>query len=103
MKHWNRRSDAILPTGGQDEVTRELTGTDAHMDEAAIGDAGNGADPFGADLAGGPPTPIEDPPDLPHDILPDEVETWPGQPADQERELTAQPSEPDPHDRSRLV
>lgn len=98
-----KRSDAILPYGEQDETTRELTGYDAHMDEAAIGDAGNGADPYGADLSGGGmPTPIEGSPDHPQDIVPDEIERWPGQPADEERELTAQPQEPLPIEPSEL-
>ncbi len=84
-------------------MTREITGYDANMDEAAIGDAGNGADPYGADLSGGGfPTPIEDPPDQPDDIVPDEIERWPDQPADQDRELTARPSEPVQPDPSEL-
>ena len=97
-----QRPDPLLPTGNRGEVTRELTGWDATMDEAEVGDAGNGADPWGADLTGGPPRSIEDPPDQPEDILPDRVQRWPGQPADQEVEVTAQPVEREPVDASEL-
>src|SRR5690606_15008189 len=64
-----QRPDPLLPTGNRGEVTRELTGWDATMDEADVGDAGNGADPWGGDLTGGPPRSIEEPPDEPEDIL----------------------------------
>lgn len=96
-----KRPDTMLPTGDR-EVTRELTGWDATMDEADIGDAGNGADPFGADLTGGFPIGLEAEPDQPDDIVPDRVERWPGQPADEDREITAQPSEHLPVDFSEL-
>ncbi|WP_373047428.1 hypothetical protein [Vulgatibacter sp.] len=90
-----KRRDPLLPTGDRGEVTRELTGRDANMGEADVGDAGNGVDYWGADLTGGLPRPIEDEPDRPDDIVPDRVERWPGQPADEDRELTAQPTERD--------
>jgi hypothetical protein len=63
------------PTDEADERTPEVTGEDASMDQAEIGDAGNGADPFGADLTGGPPEPLEADPADPSDILPDELKT----------------------------
>ena len=45
------------------DVTPELTGRDAGRDEAEIGDAGNGASPFGADLTASTPNPdLEDDP-----------------------------------------
>jgi hypothetical protein len=88
-----KRRDSLLPTGDRGETTRELTGYDATMDEAEIGDAGNGADPWGADMTGGPRRAMEDEPDQPDDIVPDTVSRWPGQPADEDRELTAQPAE----------
>lgn len=88
-----KRGDPFYPTGDRGETTRELTGFDATMDEAEAGDAGNGADPWGADMTGGPPRSIEEEPDRPDDIVPDRYERWPGQPADEDRELTAQPVE----------
>ncbi|AKU92367.1 hypothetical protein [Vulgatibacter incomptus] len=102
-----KRPDSLLPYGGSSDQTRELTGTDAHMDEAAIGDAGNGADPYGADLTGGFPTPIEDPPDSPSDIVPDQIEDWPGlaaekAAAEEAPEPTARPHEPLPIEHSEL-
>lgn len=98
-----KRADTLLPYGRRDDTTRELTGRDADMDEAEVGSAGNGADPFGADLQGGLPVDIEAEPDRPDDIVPDEIERWPGQPADEDRELTAQPSEPQPVDPSEMM
>lgn len=91
-----KRPYSQLPSGEQDEVTPEITGFDASMDEADVGDAGNGADVFGADLTGGLPTDIEGDPDQPEDIVPDRIERFPGQPADEDREITAQPNEPLP-------
>lgn len=91
MKRW----EPILPVGDREETTRELTGFDATMDEAEISSAGNGAAPWGGDLTGGPPRLIEDDPDRPADILPDRAQVWPGQPADEEIEVTAQPRERD--------
>lgn len=88
-----KRRDPLHPVGERSETTRELTGWDATMDEAEAGDAGNGAGPWGADFTGGRPTPIEERPDAPDDIVPDRIERWPGQPADQDRDVTAQPSE----------
>jgi len=96
-----KRPDPLLPTGDRD-YTRELSGWDATMDEAEVGDAGNGADPWGADFTGGPPRPIEEDPDVPDDIVPDRVQVWPGQPADRDVEVTAQPSEPPPIDPAEL-
>jgi len=93
-----KRRDPLYPIGDTEEVTRELTGFDATMDEAEAGDAGNGADPWGADMAGGLPRSIEDEPDRPDDIVPDREERWPGQPADEDREVTAQPADRQPID-----
>ncbi|HWV38108.1 MAG TPA: hypothetical protein VN033_06480 [Vulgatibacter sp.] len=95
-----KRADTLLPHGRRDDVTRELTGRDADMDEAEVGSAGNGADPFGADLEGGLPVDVEAEPDRPDDIVPDEIVRWPDQPADRDLDLTARPSEPPPIDPS---
>jgi hypothetical protein len=85
-----------------DDVTRELTGADAAMDEAEVGDAGNGADPYGADFTGGFPRPLEEEP-AEHDIGPDRIESFPGAtPEDEDREITARPGEPQPFDPSEL-
>jgi len=97
-----KRRDPLLPAEERGEVTRELTGWDATMDEAQIGDAGNGADPWDADMTGGPPASLEADPSHPEDILPDREERWPGQPADQDVEVTAQPVERQPVDASEL-
>ena len=83
------------------ERTAEITGHDAGMDQAAVGDAGNGADPFGADFTGGLPRDIEDEPDY-GDIVPDLIERAPGAYAEEEEEITAQPNEPPPIDLSEL-
>lgn len=56
------------------EHTHGITGEDASMNEASIGDAGNGADPFGGDLTEGPPVGLEGEPGHPEDILPDRIE-----------------------------
>lgn len=95
----------MLPTAYQEETTRELTGHDASMDEAAVGDAGSGASPYGADFTGGLPEDIEAAPDMPSDIVPDSVEDWPEalEAREEEREepeLTARPSERMPIDPS---
>lgn len=95
----------MLPIGHQEDNTPELTGDDASMDEAAVGDAGSGASPYGGDLTGGPPAEIEDPPDLPSDIVPDTVERWPESLEAREEEIeepepTARPSERMPIDPS---
>lgn len=74
------------------ERTEEITGHDATMDEAAVGDAGNGADPFGEDFTGGPPRDIEDEPAY-GDIVPDLIERAPGAAAEEGEELTARPHE----------
>jgi hypothetical protein len=85
----------------EDEQTGALTGNDATMDEAEVGDAGNGADPYGADLTGGRSF-IEDAPDEPADILPDEVRDLPEERRQRraQEEITAQPDEPAPSDPS---
>jgi hypothetical protein len=84
------------------ERTKAITGHDATMDEAMLGDAGNGADPFGADLTGGFPRDIEDEPDY-GDIVPDVIERAPGAYADEdEDEYTARPREQPPLDLSEL-
>lgn len=59
------------------DQTRELTGSDATMAEAEFGTAGNGANPFGCDLEGGPLRPFEDDPGAPVDIVPDEIRRGP--------------------------
>ncbi len=99
-----KRPDTTYPTGPDDEVTPELIGHDADMDQADPGNAGDGASPFGGDFTGGYPTPIQDPPDVPADILPDRIEQWPEQEAaeiEEEDNLTAKPSEPPPIDPTR--
>ena len=84
------------------ERTKAITGHDATMDEAMVGDAGNGADPYGADLTGGFPRDIEDEPEY-GDIVPDTIERAPGAyPEPDEDEYTARPSEPMPVDYSEL-
>lgn len=86
-----------------DERTVELTGADASMDEAEYGDAGNGADPDGGDLAGRPPQPLEPDPADPEDILPDQIRRFPHtRRMEDESEVTARPNEsrhPKPPDR----
>lgn len=92
------------PSGPDDEVTRELLGHDADMDQADPGNAGDGASPFGGDFTGGYPTPIQDPPDEPEDILPDRIEVWPEQEASElaeEDDLTVREREPPPIDPTR--
>lgn len=98
-----KRTDVMLPFGERGETTRELTGGDADMDQAELGSAGSGTSPYGADLSGGGlPTPIEDRADIPQDILPDQVVDWPGQPAEEDEELTAQPTPSPPIDPSQM-
>lgn len=80
--------------------TPEITGHDADMGQAPVGDAGNGADPFGGDLTGGYPRDIEEEPGY-EDIVPDLVERAPGA-ADEAEEITAQPNEPPPVDLAEL-
>lgn len=82
------------------ERTPEITGHDATMDQAAVGDAGNGADPYGADLTGGFPRDVEDEAEY-GDIVPDLIERAPGA-AEEEEELTAQPHEAPPFDPAEL-
>ncbi|HCF56849.1 MAG TPA: hypothetical protein DFS52_02495 [Myxococcales bacterium] len=86
------------------ERTDELTGFDATMDEAEPGSAGNGAAPYGADMTGGLPKPVEDTGES-EDILPDQVQFFPSGvtpevPPEEEPELSAQPSERMPLDPS---
>jgi hypothetical protein len=90
-------------TPNTDDRTEEITGYNASMDEAEIGTAGNGADIHGADLTGGVPIPIQDEPDFPDDILPDQIEHFnEGGERDEEVEVTAQPSENPPADSAEL-
>ncbi len=81
-----------------DERTGELTGADASMDEAEYGDAGNGADPDGGDLAGRPPQPLEPDPANAEDILPDQIRHFPHgrRGVEEEAEVTARPNEAAP-------
>lgn len=103
-----KRDSSILtaPERSQGDVTREVVGVDADMDEARVGSAGNGASPYGADFTGGYPEQLEAFPDQPADITPDRIERWPGLPAEaeeeEEREVTARPSEPRPPDPSQV-
>jgi hypothetical protein len=85
-----------------DELTPELTGRDASPEEAAYGDAGNGA-ANDADLVGAAPEGpwLEEEPGLPRDIFPDQIRQFPearrARTADtDESEVTARPSEPPP-------
>ncbi|HEY3445392.1 MAG TPA: hypothetical protein VGK67_03465 [Myxococcales bacterium] len=83
----------------REERTAGVTGEDATVDEAAFGDAGNGADVWSDDLAGGI-KPIEDAGEG-QDIQPDQVRRFLVEPEEEEgeeRELTAQPNEPMPPD-----
>ena len=79
------------------EETAELTGADAAADEAEFGSAGNGADPFEADLAGTTrrSRSIEEEGDS-EDIVPDRIDQYREESSEEEgeeREVTAQPSE----------
>ena len=87
----------------REEKTPEITGADATMDEATVGDAWNGANPYDADMTGGPPKSIEDEPDDPEDIAPDHIERFASaaeEEEEQEPELTARPHEQQPVDPS---
>lgn len=85
------------------ERTRAITGADATMDEAMLGDAGNGADPYGADLAGGFPRDIEEEPEY-QDIVPDTIERVPGAYSEEDEDsYTARPLEPPPFDPAELM
>lgn len=78
-----------------DDVTPELTGSDAPPDEAEFGSAGNGADPFDADLAGTTrrSRSIDDEGDG-EDIVPDRIDSYrDASEDDEEHEITAQPAE----------
>jgi hypothetical protein len=93
---------SMRPRDDAEETTPEITGEDAGMDQADMGDAGNGADPYGADLTGGPPREIEEEPDE-HDITPDRIERFPGAgPEADEDDVTARPDERPPIDLSEL-
>ena len=83
------------------EETRELDGFDADMDEATMGDAGNGAAPYGADTSGGLPKPFEDAAEG-GDISPDQVRHLMrvAGDEDEDRELTAKPADRVPVDAS---
>lgn len=87
------------------EQTPELTGTDAPAEEAEFGSAGNGADPFEADLAGtsAEQRALEPEPNAP-DIRPDRVERHPEVPGEEGAPPapTAQPTEWPDVDASRL-
>jgi len=87
------------------EQTPELTGADAAPEEAEFGSAGNGADPFEADLAGTSrqSRALEPEPDA-SDIRPDRVEAGPEAepPGEEEEEPTARPTEWPDSDASRL-
>jgi len=85
------------------ERTEEVTGRDATMGQAEIGDAGNGADPYGADVLGGLPEIEEEA--RPSDILPDQLRPFPATkpPTTRgDREVTARSSERPPIDPSEL-
>lgn len=82
------------------ERTPEITGADAEMDEAAVGDAGNGADPYGADLTGGFPRDVEEEPEY-GDIVPDLIERAPGA-MEESEEITVRPHEPPPFEPAEL-
>lgn len=89
------------------EETAELTGSDAPAEEADFGSAGNGADPFGADLAGtSPDTRSLEPEPRARDIRPDRLEQHPekteGEGEEEAPEPTAQPTEWPELDASRL-
>ncbi len=67
--------------GREEARERGLTGFDAPISDAAVGDAGNGASPFGADLTGleqtedgTPERSLEPDPDHTEDILPDQIQ-----------------------------
>ena len=78
------------------DVTPEVTGADAPADEAEFGSAGNGADPFESDLAGTTrrSRSIDEEGDG-EDIIPDRIDQYREREEgeEEEREITAQPSE----------
>lgn len=89
----DKRSSFI---SSDDDKARPVTGTEATMDEATLGSAGNGAFLFGADFTGGLPQPLEQEPDAP-DLQTDHVFVGDSQEADRwddaNEEITAQPNE----------
>ncbi len=97
-----QRRRATRAASDRSDVTPELTGTDASPDEAARGDAGSGASPWGADLSGVPTGPddqqmrtdlFEDEAEN-RDIYPDHLEQGVAQDEGDEREITARPHHP---------
>ena len=70
-----KRRDPLLPTGDRGEVTRELTGFDADMDEADTGTAGNGGSNPVAGFATATPTLAVA---TPGTATPHEIDTRPG-------------------------
>lgn len=85
-------------------MTQEITGEDASRVEADSGSAGNGASPWGADLAGYAPDQqeleerLEAEPGHQADILPDQITLEEGAAPElseeEEQRITARPSEP---------
>ena len=87
------------------EETAELTGSDAPAEEADFGSAGNGADPFEADLAGtSPDSRSLEPEPRARDIRPDGLERHveKSKEGEEQPEPTAQPTEWPALDASRL-
>ncbi|MFL5318322.1 MAG: hypothetical protein ACJ790_01600 [Myxococcaceae bacterium] len=96
------------------EETQELTGADAAPDEAEYGSAGNGADPFEADLSGAKPwLEAVEPGSEGQDVAPDRVDRYKElerqagaeedeEEEDEDREITARPSEHSEPDFSQL-
>ncbi len=82
------------------ERTRPITGFDASVSEAEMGDAGNGSDPY-VDFPEGLPEGYEHDPDLAEDILPDRIERD-RKLRRQEEEETARPFEVQPIDPAEL-
>lgn len=76
------------------DETPELTGSDAPPDEAEFGSAGNGADPFEADLSGTTrqSRSIDEEGDG-EDIVPDRIDRYRDESEDEREEITAQPAE----------
>jgi len=80
--------------------TLPVTGFDASADEADIGSAGNGVDPFDGDLQGG----REDMEDEPsgRDIDTDQIKKMAGEPDEDDLEISAKPTEKQEIDLSSL-
>ncbi|MBX5484500.1 MAG: hypothetical protein IRZ16_21980 [Myxococcaceae bacterium] len=102
MRH-KHPDDNSLASQKADE-THELTGADAPREQAETGSAGNGASPFDEDFAGvefdPPPDTFEEEyrfernPSHAEDIGPDKIEKGFEEPGAEDREYSAQPSEP---------